>query len=242
MLLASAAVLPLLYVVRMDVEADYLDEFVKWYDTRHGPDLIETGFHSCNAYHSVIGGPFICNVYEVPDLAIFSSEAYVDVRRRDRQLVEEVLGKISNHSNTTYAQELTVGVPEAALRADPRPSRRGAVTSPVVSTLRLDVATGAEDRFLAWYRDTEARRQAGGAGFIAGRVGRQHGKHPLFPSSQPDWIVLTEWATVDEAAADGDPGEVAARYTEALGSDVSNLAYNVAALSATLLNATNWTV
>ncbi len=234
--------LPLLYVVRMDVEDDYLDEFVKWYDTRHGPDLIAAGFHSCNAYHSVVGGPLICNVYEVPDVAIFSSEAYVDVRRRDTQLVDEVLGKISNHSNTTYAQELTVGVPESALGPANRPSRGGAVTSPVVSTLRLDIADGAEDRFLSWYRDVEAPRQDGGPGFIAGRVGRQHGKHPLFPSSQPEWIILTEWATVDEAAGDGDPDTVFARYGDALGPDVSNLAYNVAALSATLLNATNWTV
>ena len=234
--------LPLLYVVRMDVEDGYLDEFVKWYDTRHGPDLIDTGFHSCNAYHSVVGGPFICNVYEVPNLEIFSSEAYVDVRRRDTQLVEEVLHKISNHSNTTYTQELTVGVPESALAPGSRPSRRGAVTSPVVSTLRLDIAEDAEDRFLSWYRAGEAARQADRPGFIAGRVGRQHGKHPLFPSSQPDWIVLSEWATVEEAIADGGPDAVGGRYREALGSDVSNLAYNVGALSATLLNATNWTV
>jgi hypothetical protein len=234
--------LPLLYVVRMDVEDDYLDEFVKWYDTRHGPDLIDTGFHSCNAYHSVAGGPLICNVYEVPDLEIFSSEAYVDVRRRDTQLVEEVLHRISNHSNTTYAQELTVGVPESALAPGSRPSRRGAVTSPVVSTLRLDIAAGAEDGFLSWYRATEASRLADRPGFVAGRVGRQNGKHPLFPSSQPDWITLTEWATVDEALGDGEGETVIERYREALGADVSNLAYNVAALSATLLNATNWTV
>lgn len=234
--------LPLLYVVRMDVEDDYLDEFVKWYDTRHGPDLIDTGFHSCNAYHSVVGGPLICNVYEVPDLEIFSSDAYVEVRRRDTQLVNEVLHKISNHSNTTYSQELTVGVPQSALSPNNRPSRRGAVTSPVVSTLRLDIAEGAEDRFVSWYRAEEAARQAERPGFIAARVGRQHGKHPLFPSSQPDWIVLSEWATVQEAIADGAPEAVAGRYREALGSDVTKLSYNVAALSATLLNATNWTV
>ena len=234
--------LPLLYVVRMDVEAAYLDEFVKWYDTRHGPDLIAAGFHSCNAYHSVVGGPLICNVYEVPDVAIFSSDAYIDVRRDDQQLMNEVLHKISNHSNTTYSQVLTAGVPESALQPANRPSRRGAVTSPVVSTLRLDIADDAEERFLSWYRDVEAPSQSGDPGFIAGRVGRQHGKHPLFPSSQPDWIVLTEWATIEEAAGDGVPDAVATRYTEALGPDVSNLAYNVAALSATLLNATNWTV
>jgi len=235
-------VLPLLYVVRMDVEDGYLGEFVKWYDTRHGPDLIAAGFHSCNAYHSVVGGPLICNVYEVPNVAIFSSDAYNDVRRDDQQLMNEVLHKISNHSNTTYSQVLTAGVPESALQPADRPARRGAVTSPVVSTLRLDIADGAEERFLSWYRDVEAPRQAGGPGFIAGRVARQHGKHPLFPSSQPEWIILTEWATVTEAAGDGDPGTVVARYGDALGPDVSNLAYNVAALSATLLNATNWTV
>lgn len=226
----------------MDVEDSYLDEFVKWYDTRHGPDLIAAGFHSCNAYHSVVGGPLICNVYEVPNLEIFSSDAYIDVRRQDHQLMDEVLHKISGHSNTTYEQTLTVGVSEAALQPADRPSRLGAVTSPVVSTLRVDIADGAEDRFLSWYRNSEALRQQGGTGFIAGRVGRQHGKHPLFPSSQPDWIVLTEWATVEEAIADGDVEAVGARYRAALGSDVSNLAYNVGALSATLLNATNWTV
>lgn len=40
--------LPLLYVVRMDVEADYRPEFVTCYDPRHDRDLIGTGFHSCD--------------------------------------------------------------------------------------------------------------------------------------------------------------------------------------------------
>ena len=76
--------LPLLYVVRMDVEPDYIEPFVAWYDTRHGPDLIATGFHSCSAYHSFVGGPFICNVYEIPSVELLGSDAYVAVRQHDR--------------------------------------------------------------------------------------------------------------------------------------------------------------
>ena len=233
--------LPLLYVVRMDVEPDYLAEFVKWYDTRHGPDLIDTGFHSCNAYHSTVGGPLICNVYEVPSVEIFSSKAYVAVREHDTQLVDEVLQKISNHSNTVYRQEVTVGVPEAALGPGERPSRSGAVTAPVVSTLRLDIAAEAVDDFKAWFAESEHGRR-GRPGYLCARLGKQHGKHPLFPSSQPEWLLLTEWATVEEAEADGDAKQIVDRVEAAFPSQLSRLEYNVAALSATLLNAHNWTV
>ena len=232
--------LPLLYVVRMDVEADYLAEFVKWYDTRHGPDLINTGFHSCNAYHSTVGGPLICNVYEVPSVEIFSSQAYVDVRTNDTQLVDEVLNKISNHSNTVYRQEVVVGVPESAQAPGARPSRAGAVTAPVVSSLRLDIAADAVADFKGWFAAAEG--SSGRQGHMRSRLGKQQGKHPLFPSSQPEWLVLTEWATLDEATGDGTAAEVIGRYEAEFGGQVSGLEYNVAGLSATLLNTNNWTV
>ena len=233
--------LPLLYVVRMDVEPDYLAEFVKWYDTRHGPDLIGTGFHSCNAYHSVVGGPLICNVYEVPSVDVFSSPAYVAVREHDTQLVDEVLNKISNHSNTVYRQEVTVGVPKAALAPDERPSRVGAVNAPVVSTLRLDIAESAGADFKAWFERTEQARTEL-PGYLSARLARQHGKHPLFPSSQPEWLVLTEWATLAEAKADGGVEQITERFAAAFPGQASGFQYNVAALSATLLNSESWTV
>lgn len=233
--------LPLLYVVRMDVEPGYLDEFVKWYDTRHGPDLIAAGFYSCSAYHSRVGQPLICNVYEVPSLEVFSSQAYVEVRRRDRQLTEEVLHKISNHSNTTYRQELVVGVPAAALRPDHRPSRAGAVCAPVVSTLRMDIAEGSVPAFRGWFEGEEAARLARRPGFLRARLARQEGKHPLFPSKQADWLLLTEWASFDDAAADGSPETVAGRQARESGASLTRIEYNIAALSATLLNANAWT-
>ncbi len=233
--------LPLLYVVRMDVEPGYLDEFVKWYDSRHGPDLIGAGFYSCSAYHSRVGQPLICNVYEVPSLEVFSSDPYVEVRKRDRQLTEEVLQKISNHSNTTYRQEAVVGVPAAALRRDRRPSRAGAVCAPVVSTIRMDIADGSVPRFLGWFQGEEATRLAARPGFLRARLARQEGKHPLFPSKQAEWLLLTEWASLDDAAAEGSPEEVVGRHARESGASLSRIEYNMAALSATLLNANAWT-
>lgn len=232
--------LPLLYVVRMDVEQTYLPEFVRWYDTRHGPDLIESGFHSCNAYHSVEGGPFICNVYEVPDLAVFSSDEYQAVRKNDRQLVEEVLHKISNHSNTVYAQREMAGVPASALQDGGRPSRNGAVSAPVISTLRLNIESAAEAQFLDWFRDVESVRLESVDGWLRARLAKQNGKHPLFPSSQPEWLVLFEWANLQAARFDGSAEVVMDRYRQAAPGSVTDLAYSLGSLSATLLNPHTW--
>lgn len=232
--------LPLLYVVRMDVEADYLPEFVKWYDTRHGPDLIGTGFHSCNAYHARVGGPFICNVYEIPDIAIFSSPAYAAVREHDTQLTQEVLRKISNHSNTVYEQLEVAGIPKVALGKDRGPSRAGAVCAPVISTLRFDVEEARVADIRAWFRDVEAPALLGGRGALRARLARQCGKHPLFPSKQADWLLLVEWACLADALADGAPEACIARAVAAHPGALDRLEYGVSGLSATLLNCDNW--
>ncbi len=233
--------LPLLYIVRMDVESDYVDEFVKWYDTRHGPDLIASGFHSCSAYHSQVGGPFICNVYEVPDLAIFSSDAYVQVREDDHQLVDEVLNKISNHSNTVYSQQCVVGIPESAKRADSRPSRSGAVCAPVVATLRVDIAESNHEEFREWFQTKYAPLLLDKRAMRV-RLARQEGKHPMFPSKQAEWVLLVEWASLSDAQT---AGPCDSRVEEAANKNswkVDNLEYHLGALSATLLNADSWNI
>lgn len=234
---------PLLYVVRMDVQPDYLAEFVKWYDSRHAPDLIGTGFLSCSAYHSRVGGPLICNVYEVPEIGIFSSDAYVQVRKDDRQLMEEVIPRISNHSNTVYRQEVVHGIGPRSANASPgRASRSVAVAAPVVSTLRFDCPPEREAELRRWFAEVEAPRQAGCRGYLRSRLAQQDGKHPLFPSKQPQWLVLTEWASLSEALQDGTPETVVARYAAVLpGATVATVPCNVAGLSATLLNPDAWT-
>lgn len=233
--------LPLLYIVRMDVEPAYVPEFVRWYDTRHGPDLIRAGFHSCNAYHSCAASPFICNVYEIPDLKIFSSEAYAQIRRDDRQLTEQVLKKISNHSNTIFAQDVVVGVPVRAFEPASQPSRAGAVNAPVITTLRFDIDESRVADLRNWFRDTETVTQSHKPGWLRSRLIQQGGKHPLFPSKQAQWQVLTEWASLDAARVDGAPEDVVQRYTVTFGDGIRDVQYHAAALSATLLNSNSWT-
>lgn len=234
---------PLLYVVRMDVQPDYLAEFVQWYDTRHAPDLIGSGLLSCSAYHSRVGGPLICNVYEVPHIDVFSSDAYVQVRKDDRQLMEEVIPRISNHSNTVYRQEVLHGiVPRNTNAGGGRPSRSLAVCAPVVTTLRFDCPAGQEQELCHWFAEVEAPRQAASRGYLRSRLGKQDGKHPLFPSKQPEWIAVTEWASSSEAMQDGGAEECVARYREVLpAATVASVPFNMAGLSATLLNTDAWT-
>jgi hypothetical protein len=224
----------------MDVEPAYLDEFVKWYDTRHGPDLIGAGFYSCNAYHASAGSPFICNVYEIPDIDVFSREAYIDVRRRDRQLTDEVLGKISNHSNTVFRQEACINVPEQSMGAGSRPSRSGAVSAPVISTLRFDIQEEREAEMRDFFNTSYADTYGESEGLLRSRLLRQSGKHPLFPSSQPEWQILNEWASLADADKQGD----AAKVTEGFASDcpmvIGEIQYTLSALSATLLSADTW--
>ncbi len=232
--------LPLLYIVRMDVETDYLDEFVKWYDTRHGPDLIGSGFHSCSAYHSFVGGPFICNVYEVPDLEVFSSDAYVQVRKDDQQLVDEVLNRISNHSNTVYTQVSVAGIPESALLSNSRPSRAGAVSAPVVSTLRLDIGAEHADDFSRWLQSDHAPALLD-SGALRVRLARQDGKHPLFPSKQAEWVLLVEWPSTHDAGQFVSVEKPIQNAAQERGWELERVEYQVGALSATLLNTNSWT-
>ncbi|MBL8269921.1 hypothetical protein [Steroidobacter sp.] len=234
--------LPLLYIVRMDVEPAYLPEFVSWYDTRHAPDLIRAGFHSCHAYHSCELAPFICNVYEIPSLEIFSSDAYVQVRHDDRQLTEQVLHKISNHSNTIFAQDVVVGIPARAFEPDARPSRSGAVTAPVITTVRFDIDESRAEDLKTWFRDVEANAQSRRPGWLRSRLAHQSGKHPMFPSKQAQWQVLTEWASLDGARSEGAAEQVVERYSLAFGGAIRNAQHHVAALNATLLNSNSWTV
>ncbi|MDG1987937.1 MAG: hypothetical protein P8J18_08155 [Halieaceae bacterium] len=234
--------LPLLYVVRMDVEREYLTEFVKWYDTRHGPDLIGTGFFSCNAYHSVVGEPFICNVYEIPSVEILSSDAYIDVRKNDSQLVNEVLNKISNHSNTTYQQVATEGfVIEGVGGRSVSPSRRTAVNSPVISTTCFDLTSSDEKLLKQFVADYFELKNQPDGGLISLRLAKQSGKHPLFPSSQPEWILLAEWSNLETAKILFSDAPSSSEPSAELHEIVSNKKSNIACLNATLLNPHTWT-
>lgn len=101
---------PMVYVARMDVEPGYLDRFEQWYESKHGPDLIRSGFGACVAYHAIEGAPLVHNFYMIPSADIFSSARYQSARTpvEDPQR-PEVLANVSNRSNTPYRQHHVAG-------------------------------------------------------------------------------------------------------------------------------------
>lgn len=183
--------LPLIYVSRMEVSESYFDDFMTWCKMRHWPDVLGVGFLSANGYLCVSGAPRICNVYEIPGVEVFSS-AYDAVRANDEQLKVIVAEKISKHSLTVYSQVLTHGLPQIPSRSFPSLSQSW--SCPAMSSARFDLSTeavdaarlrGMQDIFSDLALDTRLLR----ARFL-----KESSKHPTYPSPEPAWSVLIEWA------------------------------------------------
>lgn len=217
--------LPVVYFARMDVEASALPRFENWYEAKHGPDLLDAGFFSAQAYHCRVGEPLVCNVYEIPSSEIF----YTDEYNSKRTAVHDpdrpwILDNVSNRSNTAYEQMVTTGV----IRPD-EPWRDGvehvgAVAGPVISTLRFDTPDTSDDQVIEWGSESVP---ALGDEAIAVRLCRQAGRlHPSNPSSEPAWVLLFEWETMDQARAAQASHGLTADVSSALGS-IGRPAYDV---------------
>ena len=101
----------ILYAARMDVTPSFIKTFEDWYDNRHAPDLIRSGFYSCSAYYALTGSPIIHNIYLIPSVDIFTSEKYLTARNPEvDKLRSTVLDNVSNRSNTPYEQIAVINV------------------------------------------------------------------------------------------------------------------------------------
>src|SRR4051794_5837131 len=80
---------PLIYMIRADIDEDYRHDHHIWYAAKHAPDLMAAGFWSARGYDSDTS-PGLWNIYEVPDVAIFSSEAYTAGHKSDAGLETRV--------------------------------------------------------------------------------------------------------------------------------------------------------
>lgn len=225
--------LPVVYFARMDVEASALRRFEDWYATKHGPDLLEAGFFSAQAYHCRIGGPLVCNVYEIPSSEIFYTDAYNSKRTAEHDPERPwILDHVSNRSNTAYEQVVTDGVvPAEALWGD-GVEHAGAITGPVISTLRFDAPDRSDDQAMAWGSEALSTIRCNGA--IAVRLCRRAGRlHPSNPSSEPAWVLIFEWNTMDQALEAQTESGLTAELLRALGS-IEQPSYDVAERRITL--------
>src|SRR5262245_23446134 len=217
--------LPTIYTARSDVDPAHLARVEDWYARRHAPDLIRAGFYTAQVYHSELGTPRLCNLYEIPGPELFRTQAYRDVAASDTE-GPAVIALLTSRSNTIYDQVLTGNIPagDAAWAAG---GRGGAVTAPALSTLRFDVTDADEHALVEWYRRHEFPRLQGRPGFLAGRLCRQGPPHPTAPSRDPRWFVINEWDGVMPAMADGTAPETAARHETAFPGHLSRFACNV---------------
>jgi hypothetical protein len=181
---AAAAGKPLIYMIRADIDDDYVEEHHAWYARRHAPDLMAAGFWSARGYDSSTS-PGLWNIYEVPDVAIFSSDAYNSGHRSD-SFLETAVKKLHGRTVSLYTQLRTVDADGGDLERPP--TLRG----PVVASLRFDSAASPE-RVLAWFDERVVRAHDGVRGVRTIRLWEQRERHPKWPSTEPRWSVGIEW-------------------------------------------------
>jgi hypothetical protein len=227
-------VLPAVYLARMDVEQADLPFFMNWYEHKHGPDLIGAGFYSAQAYHSVVGEPLVCNVYEIESSEIFYTPAYQSARTPERDPDRpRILEGVSNRSNTVYEQVMTIGVtlPDVSWQVG---SRLGRIEAPVITTARFETPEEDDEAVVEWCRRVEFPRLEARSAFRAARLCRQAGRlHPANPSDQPRWMLLVEWQDEGAAESDGALSEVSDRLRGAPFAS-SGIEYNLATLVTSL--------
>ncbi len=183
---------PLVYMIRADFAPEYMDEHHAWYARRHAPDLVGAGFWSARGFDATTS-PILWNVYEIPDVAIFSSEAYNGAHRAD-PFLETAVKHLKGRTVSVYAQlRIVDGNGVAAARY---PTLRG----PVLASLRLE--TAADDAAVrAWFDAQVLPRHRGIAGVRSVRLWEQREAHPKWPSTEPRWSVGVEWDAEGAAAA-----------------------------------------
>ena len=218
--------LPAIYFARMDVEAAALPRFENWYDIKHGPDLLDAGFFSAQAYHCIIGEPLVCNVYEILSSEIFYTDTYNSKRTAEHDPDRPwILDHVSNRSNTAYEQLVTEGVVRAEGPWDDGLEHVGAVSGPVISTLRFDADDRTDDEVRDWGSDALPALTRGATAI---RLCRQAGRlHPANPSSEPAWVLLFEWDSMDQALAAQSAPALIDELQSGLGS-IERTSYNVA--------------
>jgi len=183
---------PLIYMVRADLVEDFVHDHHVWYQRRHAPDVVAAGFWSARGYDSPVT-PHMWNIYEVPDVALFSSEAYTGSHKND-PFVAIAVTKLIGRTVSVYTQ---VGAVDGEGKELTRiPTIRG----PGLTSLRFDTAAdgAAVD---SWFRERIVGSHVGVPGVRSIRLWEQREQHPKWASTEPRWSVGVEWESAVAMAA-----------------------------------------
>ncbi len=183
---------PLVYMIRADITEDYVEPHHEWYARQHAPDLMAAGFWSARGYDSPVS-PILWNVYEVPDVAIFSSDAYNGGHKAD-PFLETAVKKLSGRTVSLYTQLHSVD------GTGSRQQRMTTLRGPLLASLRFD--TPAEPAAIErWFAERVVPAHRGVNGMRTVRLWEQREQHPKWPTTEPRWSIGVEWTSEDAIAA-----------------------------------------
>ena len=205
--------LPIIYTIRLDMQADVEEESNLWNNTRHISDLLGSGFLSAVRFRSLMGEPAYLHLYELPGIELLSTQAYKNVRIND-DWGPKLSHGFSNHSASLYNQLVTVNINETPRTfEEPRDPAKsmGAVQSDFLITVRMDVHPDSAGELVKWHEEEHIPLLMKVPGFQSARLCRRGGLHPRTPCLDQEWISIYE---IDNPDAARHPDVKAANGTE----------------------------
>lgn len=146
-----------LLVVWTDVAPEFEDEFNRWYDTEHVPQLLGVpGFLSGLRYRAVEGKPKYLAIYELTDEKVLKSEAFRQVRDNPTQWSRKIIPQFRNAQVAGFRQILSHGEGPAK-------------DAEFVLTVRLNTTEDHEQEFNAWYNEDHVPALVGVPGVYCAR-------------------------------------------------------------------------
>jgi len=185
-------IVPHLFLIRLTLKQGTYFPFLSWFTVRHAPALIESGFYSANSFLSLANDQkTVFNLHEIPGTTVFESEKYRELVLSDVDFKTNIIPTFEHRSNTIYRQVSQLS--QGSLDADSRfPS-----TSHVAL---LSIEDFANDDSAVTYFDSDiAPHFAAATGFAHARLCTKDGEHPSGPSSEANWIVVSEWTSATDA-------------------------------------------
>ena len=192
---------PLIYIVRAELADGFENEHHDWYARKHAPDVLGVGFLSARGYDATTS-PHMWNIYEVPNVDIFSLSIYSDMHKND-PFVALAIPKLHGRTVSVFTQVIIAGGNGTETSSCPT------FSGPRMISLRFDTAAD-RPRVEAWFRKSVLAPLAGKKDVNRSRLWEQQESHPKWPSTEARWSVAVE------AGAGADPGGLCKLLEQAL--------------------------
>lgn len=185
---------PRLFLIRLSLKPDTYHPFLTWFAVRHAPALIECGFYSANSFLGRSKSQqTIFNLHEIPGAKVFESEIYSDLVLSDSEFKTKIVPTFEHRSNTIYRQ--VVQFAKGSADADIRFPLTSNVAIFSIADFHVDSSA------ISYFESMITQHFSTAAGFAHARLCTKEGEHPSGPSSEANWIVISEWTSATDAEA-----------------------------------------